>query len=267
MLGGKEAEKLYGANGERGALVIVTKKHDKDGTQKVVEERMFIRMDTTPTRNGQREVEVIGYAKPSKGGSDPLVVIDGQRIGQMSGAKLDGIIDPTRIESINVLKGASAEKLFGAEGKNGVIMITSKSAAAASGPAGPLKPPPPPPPAAPNAASPMDPFGEVGKIFTKVEQAPEFPGGAQVMKDFLRSRLNNDPEVKSNKKSYKGKAGIRFVVYQQGSVGAFAIDDKSGGNEQLAAKLIEYLKRGPQWEPARQNGKIVKVWHQVEFSY
>jgi len=87
------------------------------------------------------------------------------------------------------------------------------------------------------------------------------------MKDFLRSRLNNDPEVKSNKKSYKGKAGIRFIVYQQGSVGAFAIDDKSGGNEKLAGKLIEYLKRGPQWEPARQNGKIVKVWHQVEFSY
>ncbi|MFY7793539.1 MAG: hypothetical protein ACOVQS_07165, partial [Chitinophagaceae bacterium] len=176
------------------------------------------------------------------------------------GAKLDQIIDPTRIESINVLKGESAEKLFGAEGKNGVIMITSKSNAAASGPAGSPRPPVPP-------KAPTDPFGEAGKIFTTVEQAPEFPGGAQVMKDFLRSRLSNDPEVKSDKKTYKGKAGIRFIVYQQGSVGAFAIDDKSGGNQKLAEKLIEYLKRGPQWDPARQNGRIVKVWRKVDFSY
>ncbi len=265
VLGGKEAEKLYGANGERGALVIVTKKRDKDGTEKVSGERMIMRMDTTPSGQHSREVTVIGYRQPSKGGSDPLVVIDGQRIGQLSGAKLDQIIDPTRIESINVLKGESAEKLFGAEGKSGVIMITSKAAAAsvsavASKQSNQLK-------VITFADHSADPLGETGKIFTKVEQAAEFPGGAQVMKDFLRSRLSNDPEVKSNKKSYKGKAGIRFIVYQQGSVGAFAIDDKSGGNEKLAAKLIEYLKRGPQWEPARQNGKIVKVWHQVDFSY
>jgi TonB-dependent SusC/RagA subfamily outer membrane receptor len=262
---GKEAEKLYGQDGKQGAMVITTKQGSALELTKTPE-TMLIRMDTTPSGVQIREVTAIRYRKPAGGNSDPLVVIDGQRLGQLSGAKLDQVIDPTRIESINVLKGESAEKLYGAEGKNGVIMITSKAAAAAaSGPVGPPKPPPYP--AAPQAASPVDPFGEVGKIFTKVEQAPEFPGGAQVMKDFLRSRLNNDPEVKSNKKSYKGKAGIRFVVYQQGSVGAFAIDDKSVGNEQLAAKLIEYLKRGPQWEPARQNGKIVKVWHQVEFSY
>ena len=261
---GKEAEKLYGQDGKQGAMVITTKQGSALELTKTPE-TMLIRMDTTPSGVQIREVTAIRYRKPAGGNSDPLVVIDGQRLGQLSGAKLDQVIDPTRIESIDVLKGESAEKLFGAEGKSGVIMITSKAAAAASGQAG--APKPPAPPKAPQGASPVDPFGETGKIFTKVEQAPEFPGGTQVMKDFLRSRLSNDPEVKSNKKTYKGKAGIRFIVYQQGSVGAFAIDDKSAGNEKLAAKLIEYLKRGPQWEPARQNGKIVKVWHQVEFSY
>ena len=261
---GKEAEKLYGQDGKQGAMVITTKQGSALELTKTPE-TMLIRMDTTPSGVQIREVTAIGYRKSAGGNSDPLVVIDGQRIGQLSGAKLDQIIDPTRIESINVLKGESAEKLFGAEGKSGVIMITSKAAAAASGQAG--APKPPVPPKTPSAPASVDPFGEAGKIFTKVEQAAEFPGGEQVMKDFLRSRLINDPEVKSNKKSYKGKAGIRFIVYQQGSVGAFAIDDKSGGNEKLAGKLIEYLKRGPQWEPARQNGKIVKVWHQVNFSY
>lgn len=261
---GKEAEKLYGQDGKQGAMVITTKQGSTLELTKTPE-TMLIRVDTTPSGVQVREVTAIGYRKSAGGNSDPLVVIDGQRIGQMSNAKLDQIIDPTRIESINVLKGESAEKLFGAEGKSGVIMITSKAAAAATGQAG--APKPPVPPKAPSAPASVDPFGEAGKIFTKVEQAPEFPGGEQVMKDFLRSRLSNDPEVKSNKKTYKGKAGIRFIVYQQGSVGAFAIDDKSAGNEKLAAKLIEYLKRGPQWDPGRQNGKIVKVWHQVTFSY
>ncbi len=261
---GKEAEKIYGHDGKQGAMVITTKQGSALELTKTPE-TMLIRVDTTPSGSQIREVTAIRFRKPAGGNSDPLVVIDGQRLGQLSGAKLDQIIDPTRIESINVLKGESAEKLFGAEGKNGVIMITSKAAAAASSSAG--APKPPTPPKAPQGASPVDPFGETGKIFTTVEQAAEFPGGAQVMKDFLRSRLSNDPEVKSNKKTYKGKTCIRFVVYQQGSLGAFAIDDKSGGNEKLAGKLIEYLKRGPQWEPARQNGKIVKVWHQVTFSY
>jgi N-acetylmuramoyl-L-alanine amidase len=264
VLGGKDAEKLYGKDGKQGAMVITTKQGSALELTKTPE-TMLIRVDTTPSGSQIREVTVIGYRKPAGGNSDPLVVIDGQRLGQLSGAKLDQIIDPTRIESINVLKGESAEKLFGAEGKSGVIMITSKAAAAATGQAG--APKPPAPPKAPSAPASVDPFGEAGKIFTTVEQAPEFPGGEQVMKDYLRSRLSNDPEVKSNKKIYKGKAGIRFVVYQQGSLGAFAIDDKSGGNQKLAEKLIEYLKRGPQWDPARQNGRIVKVWRKVDFSY
>ena len=261
---GKEAEKIYGQDGKQGAMVITTKQGSALELTKTPE-TMLIRVDSTPSGTQIRELTVIRYRKPAGGNSDPLVVIDGQRLGQLSGAKLDQVIDPSRIESINVLKGESAEKLFGAEGKSGVIMITSKAAAAATGQAG--APKPPAPPKAPSAPASVDPFGEAGKIFTTVEQAPEFPGGEQVMKDYLRSRLSNDPEVKSNKKNYKGKAGIRFVVYQQGSLGAFAIDDKSGGNEKLAEKLIEYLKRGPQWDPGRQNGKVVKVWHQVTFSY
>ncbi|MEK9613336.1 MAG: TonB-dependent receptor plug domain-containing protein, partial [Flavobacteriaceae bacterium] len=45
-------------------------------------------------------------------------------------------IDPNNIESVNVLKGLAAATLYGTQGRNGVILITTKSGAAAStGPA------------------------------------------------------------------------------------------------------------------------------------
>jgi N-acetylmuramoyl-L-alanine amidase len=278
VISGKEAEKLYGSDGKQGAMVIVTKKGIADGMASVPD-NMFIRVDTSASGHGKGKtgvegfpinstknnepIEVIGYRLKDANINDPLVVIDGQRYGHLSDKMLDQMLDPTQIQSINVLKGESAEKLFGNDGKNGVIMITSKAQAAGAGPGGPPKTPASPgKPAAPN-----DPFGEVGKIFTTVEQAPKFPGGSEVMKEFIKSRLKHDADVSGNRKSYKGKARVRFVVYQQGSLGAFAIDDKSTDNEKLAGKLIEYLKRGPQWDPARQNNRIVKAWHQVEFSY
>lgn len=51
---------------------------------------------------------------------DPLTVIDG-----IPGRKLDDL-DPNEIESISVLKDASAVAVYGARGANGVILVTTK---------------------------------------------------------------------------------------------------------------------------------------------
>lgn len=52
--------------------------------------------------------------------SEPLVVIDGN-----AGAAMDDL-DPNQIESVDVLKSASAAAIYGARGANGVILITTK---------------------------------------------------------------------------------------------------------------------------------------------
>jgi TonB-dependent SusC/RagA subfamily outer membrane receptor len=54
-------------------------------------------------------------------GEKPLVVIDGKPGGELES------ISPDQILKINVLKGNAAYDLYGAEGKNGVIMITTRS--------------------------------------------------------------------------------------------------------------------------------------------
>ncbi len=67
--------------------------------------------------------------------SQPLYVIDGIPVGTQSFTPKDGVdfgnilsqISPEDIESVTILKGGSAGALYGAEGGNGVVMITTKS--------------------------------------------------------------------------------------------------------------------------------------------
>jgi TonB-linked SusC/RagA family outer membrane protein len=70
----------------------------------------------------------------SLGNNQPLIVIDGVRFNSattgtgFSSTSRFADIDPNNIASLNVLKGLSASALYGADGKNGVIVITTKSA-------------------------------------------------------------------------------------------------------------------------------------------
>lgn len=55
-------------------------------------------------------------------GTEPLYIVDGF---QLDGAL--NVINPNDIESIDVLKGASATAIYGARGSNGIIVIKTKS--------------------------------------------------------------------------------------------------------------------------------------------
>lgn len=64
------------------------------------------------------------------GNNDPLFVIDGVqiRMGTASGSQnISNLLDPGEIESITVLKDPSLIALYGSEGSNGVIVITTKT--------------------------------------------------------------------------------------------------------------------------------------------
>ena len=54
------------------------------------------------------------------GNNDPLYVIDGVIVGNLSG------ISPSDIESVSILKDASTTALYGSQGSNGVVLVTTK---------------------------------------------------------------------------------------------------------------------------------------------
>ena len=60
--------------------------------------------------------------------SEPLYVVDGIPFGQGSQSNDNPLatIDPNNVESIQVLKDASATSIYGARGANGVVLITTK---------------------------------------------------------------------------------------------------------------------------------------------
>ncbi|MBC7912774.1 MAG: SusC/RagA family TonB-linked outer membrane protein, partial [Pyrinomonadaceae bacterium] len=57
-------------------------------------------------------------------GNDPLVVVDGMPIG--SGPNVANLINSNDIEQIEILKDASAAAIYGSQGANGVIIVTTK---------------------------------------------------------------------------------------------------------------------------------------------
>ena len=69
--------------------------------------------------NQQPTVRLRGYTSLA-GGSDPLYVVDG-----MIGVPIN-TISPSDIESLDVLKDASASAIYGSRAANGVILITTK---------------------------------------------------------------------------------------------------------------------------------------------
>jgi TonB-dependent SusC/RagA subfamily outer membrane receptor len=65
-------------------------------------------------------------AGPSSNGQKPLFILDGEVISE----SVMSVIDPTKIESINILKDQAAVAVFGEKGKAGVVQITTKKGAA-----------------------------------------------------------------------------------------------------------------------------------------
>jgi TonB-linked SusC/RagA family outer membrane protein len=79
------------------------------------------------------------------GSSQPLFIVDGVPFSSdtnSNGSFVDGNsgssrfldLDPNNIENISILKGYAAATLYGTEGRNGVVLVTTKSGALRKGP-------------------------------------------------------------------------------------------------------------------------------------
>lgn len=75
---------------------------------------------TDGSPNGGVNIRIRGSNSLSAG-NDPLIVIDGFQGGSLNN------LNPNDIESIQVLKDASATAIYGSRGANGVILITTKT--------------------------------------------------------------------------------------------------------------------------------------------
>lgn len=71
-------------------------------------------------------IRVRGISSNSGSGLGPLLIVDGLKVDNIN------YLDPSMIESIEVLKDAASAAIYGAQAGNGVVLITTKSGSAKS---------------------------------------------------------------------------------------------------------------------------------------
>lgn len=172
----------------------------------------------------------------------PLMIVDGTPLPYTS-LKDTSLLKPSDIKSISVLKDSAAIAIYGDRGKNGVLVVTTKSGAAKRD----------------SALTIPDKDG----VFLAAEIMPQFPGGESAMMKFISTNLRYPGEGVS--KGIEGVCVIRFVISKTGSVtNPTAIRSLS---PECDAEAIRMLKLMPSWTPGKTKGNPVEVYYTLPIIY
>jgi TonB-linked SusC/RagA family outer membrane protein len=118
----KQTNPINSLSGKSAGLTITRSSSGVGGSTKVV-----LRGNSSTTNNDPLYV-IDGIPMLNNGnGAQPGGDIFGSTSGNRDGGDITSLINPDDVESMTILKGASAAALYGSQGANGVILITTKS--------------------------------------------------------------------------------------------------------------------------------------------
>lgn len=93
------------------------------------------------------------------------------------------------------------------------------------------------------------------KVFTVVEQMPEFPGGMEALMKFLGSNIQYPEKAKNDK--IDGRVFVNFIVEKDGHVSSVRVlRGIGGGCDEEAIRVVSSM---PVWKPGKQSGEAVRV--------
>ena len=93
------------------------------------------------------------------------------------------------------------------------------------------------------------------KIFTVVEQQPEFAGGYDAMIQFLGQNIRYPEDARAQ--GLEGTVYVNFIVEKDGAVtDVKVIRGVAPSVDQEAKRVVEMF---PNWQPGKQNGEVVRV--------
>lgn len=95
------------------------------------------------------------------------------------------------------------------------------------------------------------------KVFTKVENPAEFPGGQSEWTRYLQKNLRYPDEAIDN--GTQGVVRVQFIVDKEGNISEVTALNNPGDG--LGEEAVRIIKRGPKWKPAEQNGRKVVYRH------
>ena len=101
------------------------------------------------------------------------------------------------------------------------------------------------------------------KVFEKVEDMPEFPGGEKAMMDFVAKNVQYPKEAME--KEISGRVLVGFIVEKDGSISETEIVKGIGGG--CDEEAVRVVKAMPKWKPGKQKGKPVRVHFMLPLTF
>jgi periplasmic protein TonB len=107
------------------------------------------------------------------------------------------------------------------------------------------------------------PKEEDKRVFSFVQQKPEFPGGDKALFKYIADNINYPKEAKIN--GIEGTVVVKFVVKSDGSLTKIKIARGIGGGcDEETVRLINAM---PKWIPGKNNGKVVNVSYSLPVKF
>lgn len=95
------------------------------------------------------------------------------------------------------------------------------------------------------------------------EEMPEFPGGMEGLRAYLRSHIQYP--LAAREAGIEGKVMVTFVVNKEGKIErATVVRSIGGGCDKEALRVVNAM---PAWKPGKQNGLPVKVWYTLPVAF
>ena len=104
---------------------------------------------------------------------------------------------------------------------------------------------------------------EPEKVFTAVEQMPQFPGGEAALMKYLSNNINYPTMAMEN--NVQGRVIVQFVVTKSGKVGEVKI--ARSVDRDLDREAVRVCKSLPDFIPGKMNGQAVNVWYTLPVSF
>lgn len=114
---------------------------------------------------------------------------------------------------------------------------------------------------APDAAGYESDFDD--KIFTSVEQMPQFPGGETELMKYISANIKYPAVAMEN--NVHGKVVVQFVVTRDGSIGEVKV--VRGKDPDLDKEAVRVVKTLPKFTPAKMSGQAVNAWYTLPITF
>jgi len=106
-------------------------------------------------------------------------------------------------------------------------------------------------------------FDKVDDAYLMVEQMPEFPGGDEVLRNWVHENIRYPLAAKG--RGLQGRVVVQFLVTKNGSIGRIKVIRSI--SQELDREAIRVVKSLPKFIPGKKNGKAVDVWYTLPVTF